>query len=380
MSTSAAERLDVLDGLRGLAILLVVWYHAWLVTGQTIPGVNFIAEAGFLGVDLFFFLSGFCLFYPFARALLARKPPPTTGRFFYRRAAKIVPSYLLALIIFAFVYRAQFASAGDAFVQLASHLTFLHTLNPATFGGISGPFWTIAVEVQFYLLFPFIVRFFQRAPLATYAALVVGAQAYRMGVDAAGLSTTFWWINQLPAYLDVFAAGMLGAHVLVGLRLRPAAVHAPLVTGISIAAFAAALGGLFAISSLGRGADVNAVYAWVNAHRLLAGPLCLVAGLSTAVATTGWRCIIASRVLVFFSVISYNLYLWNLEIVVWYRAAGWPAPVTFAAAIATAVAIATAITYFLERPLLDADFLQLAARLRVALRRVGAPAAVEERA
>ena len=81
----------MLDGLRGLAIALVVWYHAWLVSGQGLAGINFVAEAGFLGVDLFFFISGFCIFYPYARSMRDGRPAPTKRRFFSRRALKILP-------------------------------------------------------------------------------------------------------------------------------------------------------------------------------------------------------------------------------------------------------------------------------------------------
>ncbi len=71
---------------------------------------------------------------------------------------KILPSYLLALVVFSIVYHARFASPAEVAVQIVSHVTFMQTLTPLTFGAISGPLWSIGVEVQFYLLFPFICR------------------------------------------------------------------------------------------------------------------------------------------------------------------------------------------------------------------------------
>ena len=59
-----AHRLDVLDGLRGIAIALVVWFHLWQVSWLDPYGLVFIPVSGFLGVELFFFLSAFCLSYP----------------------------------------------------------------------------------------------------------------------------------------------------------------------------------------------------------------------------------------------------------------------------------------------------------------------------
>ncbi len=351
----AGERLDVLDGLRGLAIALVVWYHAWLVSGQGIAGLNFMAEAGFLGVDLFFFISGFCIFFPYARAMRTGRPVPTTRRFFLRRAVKILPSYLLALTVFAIVYHARFASPVEAAVQLVSHVTFMHTLSPLTFGAISGPLWTIGVEVQFYLLFPLIAPWVRRSPLAAYAVLAVFAETYRFIVGQAGLGSTFMFINQLPAYLDVFGSGMFAAHLLTTLK-RPQTERAKrLYTLGSFTAFAVAVAGLSEVAAISRGADINAAYDWVNAARIAIGPLCIALALSTSFALPRWQSILTTRAFVFLSMISYNLYLWNLEIDVWYHQAGFPPPATFALGIVTSLLLATAITYAVERPILAAD-------------------------
>ena len=113
--------------------------------------------------------------------------------------------------MFAIVYHARFASPADAFIQLASHLTFLHTLSPWTYGAISGPLWTIGVEVQFYLLFPLLLPFFRKAPLRSYISLIVFSEAYRLSVGHLGLGSNFLFFNQLPAFLDVFGSGMIAS-------------------------------------------------------------------------------------------------------------------------------------------------------------------------
>ena len=352
--SNPGERLDVLDGLRGIAIALVVWYHAWLVSGLSIAVINFIAEAGFLGVDLFFFISGFCLFFPYARAMLENRPIPTTGRFFTRRAAKILPSYLLALVVFAAVYRDRFASPQDAVVQLVSHLSFLHTLDPDTFGAISGPLWTIGVEVQFYFVFPLICVWFRKFPLLAYTALVAVAEGYRYGLGAAHLDSTFWTFNQLPAYLDIFGAGMLAAYGFVAVRAGQLTVNRTVLTTSSVLLLGGTIAFLAIVTAIDRAAGIDATYTWVNAHRILLGPLFLALAVSTAFAASPWRGFVAARPLVFLSVISYNLYLWNLEIAVWFHNAGLSQPASFALAIVGSLAIASAVTYLLERPILSA--------------------------
>jgi peptidoglycan/LPS O-acetylase OafA/YrhL len=295
VSPTHHERLDVLDGLRGIAIGLVVWYHAWLVYGWYAGAVNFLAEAGFLGVDLFFFISGFCLFVPYARSASAGRPAPSTARFFARRAVKIVPSYLLALVAFSVAYRTHFVSPEDAFVAIVSHLTFVHTLSPATYGAISGPLWTVGIEVQFYLLFPFIAFWFSRAPLLVYAALAIISETYRATIGGLGLGATFTWINQLPAYLDLFAAGMLGAYALVALGPRARQIDSRIWTIASIVLFGVVLAGAWGVSALGRATNISEVYTTVNMYRFLIGPVCLALALATSFAVARWRRCITAR-------------------------------------------------------------------------------------
>ena len=378
MFDSAAERLNVLDGLRGIAIALVVWYHAWLVTGLNAGALNFVAEAGFLGVDLFFFISGFCLFYPYARGMVEGRPLPTTSHFFMRRAAKIVPSYLLALVVFAAVYRDRFVSPQDAVVQVVSHLTFLHTLDPATFGGISGPLWTIGVEVQFYAVFPLVCIAFRRAPILAYLGLVAIAEGYRLGLAAMHLDSTFWAFNQLPAYLGIFGSGMFAAYVVTALRSEVTPRERRALSVVSLSAAVLAVVFLAQVSWIDRTAGIDACYAWLNAHRIAIGPLWFTLAVSSALAVRPWRRVVGMRPLVFLSIISYNLYLWNLEIVFWLHNAGLSPALSFWLAILASLAVATAITYVLERPILRAT-----ARRRVPLPALGAPvpyAARERRA
>jgi peptidoglycan/LPS O-acetylase OafA/YrhL len=355
------ERLDILDGLRGLAILLVVWYHVSLVSGQDFGPLNVIAQAGFLGVDLFFFISGFCLFYPYARAMAAGKPLPTTQRFFERRILKIVPSYVIALLVFTAVYHAQFASFGDALLQFFSHLAFVHTLNAATYGTISGPLWTIGVEVQFYLLFPLIVSWFKRAPVFGFLILAGVSEGYRLGVDQAGLGAQFLWINQLPAFFDVFGAGMLAAYALVTLRAR-GTVHAQMASAAAGAFLALALAGCAIAGWTANTLSVDDAHIWLNAHRFLIGPMCFALAVSMFFATRRWQAVIASPLLVWLSAISYNLYLWHLEIAVWVHNAGFSAFWTVALAIPAAIAVAALVTYRLEQPILALTFGEIRSR------------------
>src|SRR5579864_4400360 len=107
----AQTRLAVLDGLRGIAVLLVLWYHIWEISWlpAPLPALQFVPETGFGGVDLFFFISGFVIVYPFVKAAYTGDVMPGWGQFAYRRAIKIVPSYVLSIVVAIAIGYAHFS-------------------------------------------------------------------------------------------------------------------------------------------------------------------------------------------------------------------------------------------------------------------------------
>ena len=177
------QRLGVLDGLRGLAVLLVLWYHVWEISWLPAPApwLEFVPETGFVGVHLFFFLSGFVIVYPFVRASLRGRPQPTWGHFASRRFLKIVPSYLLSIAVAYGIGYAQNQPNASPGPDLLTHLLFIHTWFPERYGSINGVLWTLAVEVEFYCIFPIVWWAFRRQPWGTAAAMIAIAWAWRWG-------------------------------------------------------------------------------------------------------------------------------------------------------------------------------------------------------
>ena len=112
--TIDTKHIDVLDGVRALAVFGVLWFHFWqqswimpyiqtpflarLGLSGTIS-LLFIPRAGFLLVDWLLFLSAFCLFLPYARAQMEQTPLPETRIFYKKRIARIVPSYFAAVLL-----------------------------------------------------------------------------------------------------------------------------------------------------------------------------------------------------------------------------------------------------------------------------------------
>jgi peptidoglycan/LPS O-acetylase OafA/YrhL len=379
--TSAKNsHVAVLDGLRGIAIAGVVWYHAWLVSkvpsllsiGGWKVNLEPLARAGFMGVDLFFFVSGFCLFYPYARHLLDGKAAPTALDFAVRRIKKIVPSYLVALLAFSFLHRSWFASTSQWLWNIAAHLTFIHPLFSNTFGSISGPFWTLGIEVEFYLLFPLICWAVRRKPLLAFLGLCAIANVYRLLVAHFGDNTLLYPVSQLPAVIDIFGAGMLAAYAIVYFGRYQIRRRARLAATVLAAWGFVAL--FFLLRQLG---DISAAagdghqYPWVNAHRSEFAALFLVCGVCSAIALPAWRNVVAHPALVYLAGISYNLYLWHLEIIVWYdahvaplvqRVLAWPGVAQLLVPPLLSIFAAAIVTRVVEKPFLRGGWRPMAAR------------------
>lgn len=372
----APAHVDVMDGLRALAIAWVVWLHVWQISWLRLDvwvlgwqiNFNHLAETGFHGVDLFFFVSGFCLFYPYARAKAEGRAGPALGHYAYRRAIKILPSYWLAIVlILAYAKPAWLWNPPELLWNLGSHLLFAQNLFPSTEAAINGVFWSLGVEVQFYVIFPLVAAAFLRWPLPTWAALCVAAGAWRQGVQAWWAQDLRFLMDQLPGYLDLFATGMLAAVAIVWLRAREAALArwAPAFT-------LAAVGALVALDQLARGLWASRIdnptwpWGWQVDHRLHLALAFFVLAVASSRAAAGWRAWLAAPAMAFLSTISYNLYIWH-QYLAREMAYRWHVPPAATAdphadpawqlwftvnAMAVAVAFAAAITYGFERPLL----------------------------
>lgn len=223
-----ARHIDALDGIRVLCIFLVGWYHiwqqGWLTPSFTIFGeyisLDFLLRSGYIWVDGMLLLSGFLLYLPYTQA---GSKLPGTMAFYKRRLIRILPSYLLCVIplFILAVTQGKYRTGLDAFKDLLAHLTFTHTLFPFSYTGspINGALWTLGVEMQFYFLFPLLARCFRKRPVTTYLALAAVAFGYRYWVGRTFQDTSLY-INQLPAFLDVYANGFVAASAFAALRKK----------------------------------------------------------------------------------------------------------------------------------------------------------------
>jgi peptidoglycan/LPS O-acetylase OafA/YrhL len=152
--------IAALDGVRAVAALLVVSLHISEIGGvpwdvNQNPIATACAFFGRTGVVLFFVLSGFLLFLPYARALLFQEAWPAASDFYLRRAFRIWPGYYLTLAAMILLFSQKYLQPGH-WPDLALFLTFFMDSSQRTWQQIDGPFWTLATEWQFYLLLPLI--------------------------------------------------------------------------------------------------------------------------------------------------------------------------------------------------------------------------------
>src|SRR5438132_173396 len=169
------ERQPGLDLLRALAIIVVVIYHAALF-GFKLPGR--VDRFGWIGVDLFFVLSGYLIGGQLL-APLAREQSIKLGRFFARRVFRIMPAYFVILAVYFLL--PSWREYPDMAQPLWKFL--LSVQNIALHGGTAfSHAWSLAVEDQFYLCLPFILLLVNRWPRAALiipCVIVFGALALR---------------------------------------------------------------------------------------------------------------------------------------------------------------------------------------------------------
>ncbi|MBY8872841.1 acyltransferase [Micromonospora sp. PLK6-60] len=216
------RRLPALDAVRVIGALAVVGHHVGFATGQNTGdgGTGAWLSRLDVGVAVFFVLSGFLLFRPYAHAHATYQRRPATGRYLWRRATRILPAYWVAVVICLLVLpQNRDASTADwlrhvTLTQIYQHGQLKHGLSQT---------WSLATEVTFYLLLPVLAalalgrrRDADRVLRIGLAALAITAGW--VALMAAGLLSLGLQTMWLPSYAGWFGAGMALAAAHVALR------------------------------------------------------------------------------------------------------------------------------------------------------------------
>lgn len=316
-SSSAGIEYEILDGVRGLAVILVLLSHLGLARMDPIPGLSF-AGSGKYGVFLFFALSAFLLsapFYGYSRQRLL--DPGTWWRYAKRRFRRIAPLFSVALLL-SWCF-------GQHLFTLPLTAPELRDQLPLFRGG--SLFWAIPVEVQYYLLLPLVVLMLHlllRLRLLP-ATLMIGSLV--------GLISLYLWPPgevvgndlRLGPYLPIFLCGSLAALVQHRIDSLEAARHPGLASAMGIAA------GFILLIVLGL---VPAIASWLTGLRVAEDrfhhDFVLFGGLWSAfiLAALNSRGLIASLLssplLRLFGNLSFSLYLLHLPVIWLVKQLPWP--------------------------------------------------------
>ncbi|WP_164284217.1 acyltransferase family protein [Stenotrophomonas maltophilia] len=246
------KNIPFLDAVRGIAVLFVLVRHAWGLSwspSASIAGIELsrIIVMMSSGVDLFFVLSGVLLSTRFLRADANGKPAPEYLPYIKARILRIGPPYWLVLFLVVLFYTPVFipqekvwSTAGAAI--FISHLAFGQSLFLFSFGAYSvgTPFWTLTIEMLFYLVLPLVVRAFYRGRwwqgiLAAFLlssvwlylcryhldGLVDFLQRHTFGLGWSSEGVRFFLSHQILGYLPHFAIGIGISALLLKPRTHP---------------------------------------------------------------------------------------------------------------------------------------------------------------
>ncbi len=214
------KRIPELDGLRGLLALVVVGFH--LIPGHV--------PLGWIGVDGFFVLSGYLI----SSILIANRATPGYFRNFYgRRVLRIWPIYYLSLLWVVVSYQIFPTKYPIDRVLIAQYAAYIQGIQQL-WGGTERTIkafshtWTLAIEEQFYILWPLIIRLVSKRSLVLLCVMLA---AMSVGLRMGGLDGTM-----LPARCDGFSLGTIVA--VVAAEASPATVRVGLLRGLLLAAMA----------------------------------------------------------------------------------------------------------------------------------------------
>jgi peptidoglycan/LPS O-acetylase OafA/YrhL len=304
--------LPALDGVRAIAILMVIVYHS--VNG--LPGMTRaqtlfldLAGAGWVGVDLFFVLSGFLIT---GILMDARHSSHMLRNFYARRSLRIVPVYVAFLLFSLWLAASLGTSSADEVSQLhrtqawfwtytENVMVALHSWDATSFP--MAHLWSLAVEEQFYLVWPLAVLLLSPAALKRGAVIcIVAAELFRLALIQRGADGTVAFV-MLPTRMDSLAAGAFLActyrNPALWSRVLQARKYVAAVAALCLVAL------LFLFGTIDKLAPLD---------QLVAFPAFVALGAVVVASAANGCAWLTGKALRFIGKISYGMYVWHLVV------------------------------------------------------------------
>jgi peptidoglycan/LPS O-acetylase OafA/YrhL len=306
-----------LDSLRGIAVLMVLFYHGffWSNGLQGLSGIEKIfvsaTSCGWLGVNLFFVLSGFLIT---GILIDSRLGPHYFRKFYVRRAVRILPAFYALLLLLAF-------NGFRGHYYLLSSLFYLSNLTPLWGVAMAYPMlWSLAVEEHFYLVWPALLRNLSANAIPKLVlAIVIAEPILRMTSFLLGRTTGLSYYTWLVA--DGLAVGAALAFYFRQPQFSCQRVAQLSIGLVILACLMASFGAPFGILTrqrfLGSGLQLTM-------FNLLFGGLL---GITLLLGASRFRFLVKRPGLMFFGNISYGLYLIHWMAFTWYDrfvSSHWP--------------------------------------------------------
>ena len=339
------EYFKSLDGLRGLAVLIVLLSHSSAEGMYLFPALN-LDGTGKLGVYLFFVLSAYLLDRQIALALHSQKANSAYWiNYSVRRFMRIYPLFTLAMLVHLLMTQLGVSTAIASGKELLLHLVLLRG---------NSIFWSIPVEFEYYLISPFIMWFYLKAfkfdatrVFITVLTFVVG---WTIALNYLHVSTliTFkffgiFLFGTVLAVLDLKWGEMYKSHSPRGLELAGTAAFVLVMASM-----------LWASNS----SPENTYILHHSNYYPVYAALWSVVIVAAKMSKRGLRLIFNTLLLRHIGVISFSLYLFHMPVLhlVQRYGSSWSSTVQFLVFFLAAVAVATTSYLFIERPLSKVRF------------------------
>lgn len=374
--------LPVLDGLRAVCMLLIFFFHDWQQTwlsanfhiGDRLISLEPLQRHGYIAIDGFFVLSGFCLFYPVARNMFGETERTSLKKFYIKRIRRILPAYYVMLIVLMIFPVLSFGNYDpknpiDLIRHFGSHALFLHIYNADTLGSTISTAWMLGTEAAFYVFFPLLAKIFKRKPVLVFFVMLVFSQTLRL-ITASSPGVTMTTMANPLLYTDIFGWGMLSAYAVVYTRHKlPHTDKSHLqLTAVSVLCL---IGIYIYVLWLGRahieGQDSSSYHRLL--YRTILSGLFAIFIYSASYSSKIWQRFWGNGLFRFLSGISYSFYLWHQNIHIVLRRLNIPYtsanPVTndkramvifMFLSFFISLAIAVFSTYCIEKPIVKYGF------------------------